>query len=108
MEKVKTIQIVQFAKLACVSKSGKTELVRDPGVPSWPGEESMRWKSPRLSSRFCHKSKVTILYTNNCSCPKNLLTLLSQLKLVIISKLKCTSDLKKASNFIHINNKKSQ
>lgn len=52
--------IMQFIKLACVSKSGKTELVRDPGVPSWPGDESMRWKSPRRSSRFCHNSKVTL------------------------------------------------
>jgi hypothetical protein len=86
------IKLVQFKKLACVSKSGKTELVRDPGVPSWPGDESMRWKSPRRSSRFCHNSKVTTLYTNKYSCPKDLLTLLSQLKLVIISKLKCTSD----------------
>lgn len=39
-----------------VSKSGRTELL-DPGVAIWPGEESILWKSLRLSSRFCSKGK---------------------------------------------------
>lgn len=45
--------VVRGWVVTCVSRSGSTELVREPGVANWPGEESMRWKSRLRSSRFC-------------------------------------------------------